>query len=128
MNWNACHTHMLGQYAPMPQICSAFLSCSRVVIARLIHPKAMRFEIGCGSNLPERNLPIAPQAGNNFGGQEMRVDDDIPTIVVQQIEKLREIQLLDEQSQAIALRSRPARLVEHVIKESQHMRRFVHQI
>ena len=88
----------------------------------------MRLEIGGDRDLRQRQLLFLAQRGDDLGRQEMRVDDQIPRLLLQQADERRRLSFSTARPQPIALACRAARLVEHVVEIAEHVRRLVHQV
>ena len=112
----------------MREIRRAFLRRRRVAVGRLVHPQPVRLEVRRHRHLRHRQLPVAPQRRDDLGGQEVRVDDDVPLVALDQVAKFAQVQLLHRQPQPVAARLGPPRLVHHVIEVAQDVRRFVNEV
>src|SRR5579884_1850827 len=75
MNRNAGDGNILLRHAPMLQIAAAFGRGREIALAGLIDPESMRLKIGGRRHMRQGQLALAPQGGNDLGGQEMCIDD-----------------------------------------------------
>ncbi len=99
------------------------------MIAGLIDPEAMRLEIGGRRHLRQRQLFLAAQRGDDLGGQEMRIDNQIPRLFRHQLDELAQVQFLNGQSQPIcAVLAGTARLIHQIVEVTQNVRCLVDEI
>ena len=74
------------------------------------------------------DVALAPQGGDHFGRQEVRVDDHIPRFRAKKLQKPAKIQLLDQQPQAVALVLCRGNAIEQVVEIAQRMGHSIHQV
>ena len=72
--------------------------------------------------------PLLPQRGDDLGRQEVRVDDHVPRAPLQQPEELPQVELLDQQPQAVALALRRGRRGRAGRRSTRDVRRLVDQV
>src|SRR5687768_2544062 len=89
----------------------------------------MRIEVRADGGLRHVQASFAAQRGNQLRGQEMRVDHQGPSAGSQERLEFLETQLLDGESQSVAMvATRAARLVEPIVDISDDMRQAVDQV
>ena len=118
-----------GRHAPGTQVQRALLGGGEVTLARLVDPEPVRLEIGRHGRLRHGELAFAAQGGDDLGRQEMRVDDQVARLVLEQPHERLQVELLDQQPQLVAaIAPRKTGPVEHVVEVTEDVRRLVDQV
>src|SRR5207302_811004 len=91
-------------------------------------PEAVGFEISRDGDLGRGEAAVALHAGNDLGGEEMGVDDDVPRLGGEQVGELVEVQLFKRQAEAVAAGMRAAGLVEQVIDVAEDVGGLVDEV
>ena len=99
------------------------------MLAGLVDPQPMRLEIGGHGDLRHRHFVLLAQGRDDLGRQEMRVDDQVPLLALEEANQLAEVELFQGEAEAVAaVLAGPAGLIEQVVEIAEDVRRVVDQV
>ena len=114
--------------APVLQVERAFLGRGEVAVAGRIDPEPMRLEIRRRYHLGQVDLSLLPERGDDFRGQKVRIDDEVPRLFLQELQERFEVELFEIEPQLVgALLGRTGQ-IEHVVEVAQDVRRLVDEV
>src|SRR5205823_4880865 len=73
-------------------------------------------------------LVLALQFRDDLGRKKMRIDDDVPGLLAEKLEKPAEVHTLDEAAELVGFLPRRRLAIEQIIKVAEHVRQLVRQV